>query len=155
MGSGTTTPNGPSRRGSIERKREVEKEPTNLRIYCIVAREATSFPVNIPSDRSVGELKQAIKAAKKPELDHVAADKLTLWRTVNPRRDKDNKVDLNGTVEKTELDDERALLSELDELTSRRTYVIVKLPPPDIGTDSQEKNGRRSTVYFTFKEDTH
>ncbi|ORZ16079.1 hypothetical protein BCR41DRAFT_60014 [Lobosporangium transversale] len=130
MGSGTTTPNGPSRRGSIERERKNEKMPTKLRIYCIVEGEATSFPVRIFPDCSVGELKQAIKAAKKPELDHVAADKLTLWRAVNPKRDRDDKVDFDGTVDKTELDDEMALLSELDELTSRRTYVIVKPPPP-------------------------
>ncbi|ORY93712.1 hypothetical protein BCR41DRAFT_376026 [Lobosporangium transversale] len=55
-------------------------EPTELKIFCIVEGEATSFPVNTLSNRSVGELQQAIKAAKKPEIDMFAADKLTLYK---------------------------------------------------------------------------
>ncbi|ORZ01942.1 hypothetical protein BCR41DRAFT_209366 [Lobosporangium transversale] len=154
MGSGTTTPNGPSRRGSIEREREVEKEPTNLKIYCIVDGEAAPFSVNILSNRSVDELKQAIMAENPNTFKFVDAKDLTL------------KLIPGGTTKKGLETLSQELLVALDELEELSTYfpkgaakgrihIIVKLPPPDIGTDSQEKNGRRSTVYFTFKEDTH
>ena len=38
------------------------------------------FSVKIPPDDTVMRLKKAIKEEKKPELDHVAADKLDIWK---------------------------------------------------------------------------
>ncbi|ORZ04326.1 hypothetical protein BCR41DRAFT_425991 [Lobosporangium transversale] len=51
-------------------------EPTKLKLFCIVEGEP-AFSVNINSDQTIDDLKDAIKA-KKPGLDHVAANLLTL-----------------------------------------------------------------------------
>ena len=39
-----------------------------------------SFPVDILRGRTVGHLKRAIKDNKAPDLDHIAPDKLDLWK---------------------------------------------------------------------------
>ena len=38
------------------------------------------FPVKIAKEESVGAVKDAIKDKKKPDFDHIPADKLTLWK---------------------------------------------------------------------------
>ena len=38
------------------------------------------FSIVIPPDQYVAELKKAIKKEKQPELDHVAADKLGVYK---------------------------------------------------------------------------
>ena len=38
------------------------------------------FPVKIAKEESVGTLKKEIKGEKKPDFDHIPADKLTLWK---------------------------------------------------------------------------
>ena len=38
------------------------------------------FPVDIAKEKSVGTLKDTIKDKKKPDFDHIPADKLTLWK---------------------------------------------------------------------------
>ncbi|KAJ3132935.1 hypothetical protein HK100_004816 [Physocladia obscura] len=49
---------------------------------CVLSNDAsfTGFGVEFDESLTVGELKEAIRAAKSPELDHVSADKLTLIR---------------------------------------------------------------------------
>ncbi|ORZ05022.1 hypothetical protein BCR41DRAFT_191320 [Lobosporangium transversale] len=130
-------------------------EPTELKIFCIVDGEATSFSVKILSNCSVDELKQVIKAAKKNAFKDIDADQLTLYRVSIPDEDKivvESEIESKEalTVASRKLRD--IFISELPEETIQ---VFVKPPQRVIGTDSQEKNGRRSTVYFTFKEDTH
>jgi hypothetical protein len=51
-------------------------------IYCVVDGESTSnaFPVEIESTKSIGILKNAIKAKKSPRLDDVAAAELKLYK---------------------------------------------------------------------------
>ncbi|KAF9993675.1 hypothetical protein BGZ80_008061 [Entomortierella chlamydospora] len=55
-----------------------------LKLYCIVEDDSNAFPVNILSNESIGDLKKAIKTAKKPDLDNIAADNLTLWKANIP-----------------------------------------------------------------------
>ncbi|ORZ12933.1 hypothetical protein BCR41DRAFT_98142 [Lobosporangium transversale] len=106
-------------------------EPTELKIFCIVEGEATSFPVNTLSNRSVGELQQAIKAAKKPELDHVAADKLTLYKVSIPDEGK--------TIVESEIESKEALaiaskkLGNIfnSKLPDETIHIFVKLPPQE------------------------
>jgi hypothetical protein len=38
------------------------------------------FPVKIAKEESVGTLKKEIKKEKKPDFDHIPADKLILWK---------------------------------------------------------------------------
>ena len=40
----------------------------------------SSFPVDILPSQRVGHLKKAIKREKAPELDHIAADKLDIYK---------------------------------------------------------------------------
>ena len=42
------------------------------------------FRVTLRGDRTVGNLKDAIKLKKKPELDHLAADALILYKVLMP-----------------------------------------------------------------------
>jgi Crinkler effector protein N-terminal domain len=52
----------------------------NLELNCFIFDEDPSqvFPVKITNTESVGTLMKAIKEEKKPALDHVDADPLTL-----------------------------------------------------------------------------
>ncbi|ORZ24868.1 hypothetical protein BCR41DRAFT_348643, partial [Lobosporangium transversale] len=103
MGSGTTTPNGPSR------------------------REAAPFSVNILSNRSVDELKQAIYSPAR--FGDIPPEKLTL------------KLIPGGTTKKgleTLSEESLVVLDELEELSTYFPkgaakgciHIIVKLPPP-------------------------
>ncbi|KAJ3003050.1 UNVERIFIED_CONTAM: hypothetical protein HDU68_005893 [Siphonaria sp. JEL0065] len=53
-----------------------------LKIFCVVSNDKnlTGFPVDFDVSLTVGDLKKAIRAEKTPELDYLAADKLTLVR---------------------------------------------------------------------------
>ena len=45
-----------------------------------------AFPVKISRGETVGALKDAIKEEKTPELDHIAADRLDVWKVGHPAR---------------------------------------------------------------------
>ncbi|KAJ3003734.1 UNVERIFIED_CONTAM: hypothetical protein HDU68_005532, partial [Siphonaria sp. JEL0065] len=53
-----------------------------LKIFCVVSNDKnlTGFPVDFDVSLTVGDLKDAIRTKKSPELDYLAADKLTLVR---------------------------------------------------------------------------
>ncbi|ORZ05137.1 hypothetical protein BCR41DRAFT_188909 [Lobosporangium transversale] len=103
-------------------------ERTELKIFCIVEGEATPFPVKIPSNCSVGELQQAIKARKSNAFKDIDADQLTL------------KLIPGGTTKKgleTLSEESLVALDELEELSTYfpngaakgHIHIIVKLPP--------------------------
>jgi hypothetical protein len=48
-------------------------------LWCCTSDVPSPFPVKIEKTASVGELKRAIREEKRPELDDIAADSLTLW----------------------------------------------------------------------------
>ena len=56
--------------------------PLRLKLNCIVFGDDPRhiFPVDVERTKTVGDLKNVIKVAKKPEFDHVAADRLELWK---------------------------------------------------------------------------
>jgi hypothetical protein len=68
------------------------------------------FEIKIPNTESVSALKKVIKDEKKPALDHVTADSLTLWKVSIPvgRR-------LRYTLANVDLTDETSL-SSVDDL---------------------------------------
>jgi hypothetical protein len=88
------------------------------------------FPVKIDQTDVVGALKDAIKEKKRPEFDHIAADKLDLWTVAIPLDDS-----LNKKLKNLELDEGGALpggeeLSELfpGEPAKKCLHIIVKSP---------------------------
>ncbi|KAG1901794.1 uncharacterized protein F5891DRAFT_1187269 [Suillus fuscotomentosus] len=60
----------------------VSSGPLHLKLNCIVFGDDPChiFPVDVERMKTVGDLKNVIKVAKKPEFDHVAADRLELWK---------------------------------------------------------------------------
>ena len=56
--------------------------PFRLKLNCIVLGDNPRriFPVNIERTEIVGDLKEVIKDKKRPEFDHVATDRLELWK---------------------------------------------------------------------------
>ncbi|KAF9147746.1 hypothetical protein BGX20_006565, partial [Mortierella sp. AD010] len=104
---------------------------------------STSFPVDILDSETVGDLKNAIKEKKKPKLDNIAADELTLWKVEIPNRDEKRAVTLRDIPEKQELVHERALLSSLGELTGYDTYIIVE-PPQQVQKRSRDEETAES-----------
>ncbi|KAG1893776.1 uncharacterized protein F5891DRAFT_962503 [Suillus fuscotomentosus] len=60
----------------------VSSGPLHLKLNCIVFGDDPRhiFPVDVERTKTVGDLKNVIKVAKKPEFDHVAADRLDLWK---------------------------------------------------------------------------
>ncbi|KAG2054009.1 hypothetical protein BDR06DRAFT_1008193 [Suillus hirtellus] len=56
--------------------------PLCLKLNCIVFGDDPChiFPVDVKQTKTVSDLKNVIKVAKKPEFDHVAADCLELWK---------------------------------------------------------------------------
>ncbi|KAG0045505.1 hypothetical protein BGZ83_009310, partial [Gryganskiella cystojenkinii] len=76
-------------------------------LFCLIDGEDTPFSIQIPSSKTIDELKKAIKAEKTPEFDDMAADKLTLWKVsipVLPKKDR-TQISLADVSSKVELDE--------------------------------------------------
>ncbi|KAG2056542.1 hypothetical protein BDR06DRAFT_879707 [Suillus hirtellus] len=60
----------------------VSSGPLHLKLNCIVFGDDSRhiFPVDVEQTKTVSDLKNVIKVAKKPEFDHVATDRLELWK---------------------------------------------------------------------------
>jgi hypothetical protein len=111
-----------------------------LHLNCWVHGEDISqiFQIHIANTESVSMLKEVIKDKKKPELDHVAASSLTLWKVsipINPQ--------LRHTLSNLYLTDDTSL-SSVDDLVDvfsdephrKHLHIVVKLP--DGESSSQE-----------------
>ncbi|KAF8589613.1 hypothetical protein K439DRAFT_1612619 [Ramaria rubella] len=59
-----------------------------LKLFCFIISDTSSFPVNIRSSETVGDLKNEIKKETTPQLDLIPAHHLTLW-AVNLADDAD------------------------------------------------------------------
>ncbi|KAF9276057.1 hypothetical protein BGZ68_010295 [Mortierella alpina] len=104
-----------------------------LTLFCLVDGEATSnaFPVEIESIKTVGHLKDLIKAKKANNFHDVDADDLTLWQVSIPDDDDDDlPVVLNSVPEKKKLKATTKLLKVYDiELPDDTIHIIVQRPP--------------------------
>ena len=102
-----------------------------LHLNCLVDGEHASFPVEIESTETIGELKKAIKLKleKSPELDVIAADRLPVWLVSVP--DKGVRVDLDSVTKKEKLAVESAKLFNIidSELPEKIIHIIVQRPP--------------------------
>ena len=61
---------------------------TEISLCCwiIGLDNANLFPVDIAPSKTVGHLKKLIKKEKEPELDHLAADRLDVWKVKHPAK---------------------------------------------------------------------
>jgi hypothetical protein len=91
------------------------------------------FPIKIPGTESVGSLKDAIKAKKKPVLDHIAADSLLLWKVSIPddANLKESLDNLNGTFLSTSTAPVSFVFS--DAPRSGYLHIVAKKPDGDDG----------------------
>ena len=106
---------------------------TTIKLNCWIISEDPGhiFPVELQATKTMGALKKVIKEEKRPALDHVPTDTLTLW-TVSVPADKD----LEEKLEKLNLEGKRPLqplmkLSSLfaDQPVDDHLNIIVKAPP--------------------------
>jgi Crinkler effector protein N-terminal domain len=108
--------------------------PSTFDLNCLVLGDDPSclFPVKIAATESVGILRDAIKDKKKPELDHVAAGSLLLWKVSIPLNES-----FKNNLSKLDLVEQRPLLpeQELVEIftgpppAKRHVHIVVKAPP--------------------------
>ena len=61
-------------------------EATNIRLWCILVNHGLDqiigslFPVDMPSESAIADLKERVKKKKDPELAHIAPDRLVVWK---------------------------------------------------------------------------
>jgi hypothetical protein len=85
------------------------------------------FQIDIANTESVSTLKKAIKEEKKPELDHVAAGSLTLWKVSIPAGRLQNNLaneDLTDQSSLSSVDDLVDVFS--DEPHRKHLHIVVK-----------------------------
>ncbi|KAG0271415.1 hypothetical protein BGZ95_000771 [Linnemannia exigua] len=107
----------------------------HISLFCLVDGEATSnaFPVKIESTKTIGELKDAIKAKKTNDFSDVDADKLTLWRVSIPDDEHDEIPVFLDSVPVTKKLRATSKLSVVfaAELPENTIHVIVQRPTSD------------------------
>ncbi|KAF9419837.1 hypothetical protein BGZ76_004194 [Entomortierella beljakovae] len=57
---------------------------SDITLFCYLKGESQAFPVTISTEKTVAELKKAIKKEKTPRLDDISADELLLWKVSIP-----------------------------------------------------------------------
>ncbi|KAG1851048.1 hypothetical protein DFJ58DRAFT_729029 [Suillus subalutaceus] len=112
-----------------------------LKLNCIVLGDDPShaFEIKIAPTESVSALQKAIKDAKKPHFDHVAADNLKLWKV---------KINLNDPHLLNAIGDEGVELKPLTELSKVFTdgvergciHVVVRHPAVARGRSMEDPN---------------
>ncbi|KAK3805923.1 MAG: CRN family protein [Benniella sp.] len=122
----------------------------NLKIFCVIVGETKSFSVKVPSDDTVDDLKDAIKAKKSNYFDlmKIDADQLTLWRVSLPD-DDDLPTLLKSLNDKQKLSDFLSDKEKLKattklsnifdaELPEDTIHIIVQLPQSVVAAGKQK-----------------
>ncbi|KAF9323098.1 hypothetical protein BG006_001763 [Podila minutissima] len=104
-----------------------------LKLFCVVDGETTPFPITIDSTKTIGDLKDLIKAALTPQFDDITAKDLILWRVIDSdNNDDETPIFLDNQPNKEKLRATKKLFMVFDaELPEDTIHVIVKQPPPD------------------------
>jgi hypothetical protein len=108
------------------------KDNTLLTLNCLVDGGATAdaFPVEIESTKTVGNLKQRIKAEQSPDFDDIVANKLTLWFVSIPKIKQSSAITIGGLDDKTKLNEPRDSLSlAFPRAVDDNTYILVQRTP--------------------------
>ncbi|KAI8356289.1 hypothetical protein B0O80DRAFT_497003 [Mortierella sp. GBAus27b] len=105
---------------------------TNLKIWCLVngmsSKEA--FSVKIPSDDTVDDLKDLIKAKQAPKFDDIVASSLTLWKA-SISWDSPNTIKLDEPPPEDTLNPRAKLESVYPQGQGSNDCIIVQPPPSD------------------------
>ncbi|KAG0337159.1 hypothetical protein BG004_007755, partial [Podila humilis] len=110
---------------------------SNLTLFCLVDGETTSnaFPVEIESTKTIGSLKDVIRAKKVNDFSDVDADKLTLWcvnHSVNAAN-RHQPLLLTSMGSATELDPLSDIAAVFPTSLPKGTvHIIVQRPPPEL-----------------------
>ncbi|KAF9397540.1 hypothetical protein BGX21_008749, partial [Mortierella sp. AD011] len=101
---------------------------TEITLFCIIEGDSVAFPVDIPSQKTVGHLKKAIHKEKSNDLQHVDADKLILFHV--SIADEGNPVHLENVESKAPLIKSTDEISEVfGTAPAKKTiHIIVQLP---------------------------
>ncbi|KAI8344978.1 hypothetical protein B0O80DRAFT_534669, partial [Mortierella sp. GBAus27b] len=121
----------------------------DLRLFCILEGESTPFPVTIDSDKTVGDLKDAIKTKKSNYLASIDADQLTLWKVSIQINDNDETpILLDNVSDKKKLGPSADLSDVFEEKPpKKRIHILVQRPPSAMASNkrkwlSSEADGR-------------
>src|SRR2546427_657998 len=70
------------------------KNMSTFRLNCLVHGDTTErvFPVDIPSTKTIGNLKEMIKIKGNPDFDQFRADRLDIWKVDIPSRSLENPI---------------------------------------------------------------
>jgi hypothetical protein len=108
-----------------------------LTLFCLVDGDSSPFPVEIEPTKTVGSLKDAIKAKKTPRFDDVAADELNLWSVSIPVSDDDDDDEISVYINNIPKDDKKKLKATREllgvfgnEAPKNMIHIIVQRPPP-------------------------
>ena len=96
----------------------------------VIGIGGSSFSVTIQSSKTVDDLKKAIKEEKKPRLDHIAADELTLYKVSIPDGKNLEQSAQQAIREAPELDVSSRKLSKVfqEPLPAETVSLVVTLP---------------------------
>src|ERR1700761_2594701 len=96
----------------------------------VIGIGGSSFSVTIQSSKTVDDLKDAIKEKKKPRLDHIAADELTLYKVSIPDGKNLEQSARQAIREAPELDiSSRQLFKVFEEpLPAETVSIVVTFP---------------------------
>ncbi|KAG9065972.1 hypothetical protein KI688_002269 [Linnemannia hyalina] len=109
-----------------------------LSLSRLVDGESTPFPIEIESTKTIGDLKDSVKAALSPQFDDVTAKDLTIWSVSIPVSDDDDDdddeipmvLDNVNSKDKKKLRAMRGLLEVFPDKPPKNTiHVIVQRPP--------------------------
>ncbi|KAF9307970.1 hypothetical protein BG003_011799, partial [Podila horticola] len=128
---------------------------TDLTLFCLVDGDATSnaFPIRIPSNDTVDDLKNLIKARNNNAFSDIDADKLTLWRVSLPVVTANrNKPIILTEIESTTVLDPTDEISDIfeDQLPKKTVNVIIQRPLQ--GPSSKRKRFENYTLMGAIKE---
>ncbi|KAF9170208.1 hypothetical protein BGX20_009267 [Mortierella sp. AD010] len=85
-----------------------------IKLFCVLDGDSSPFPVDIPLDVTIGDLKEAIKKKKEPEFDDITANRLLLYHVSTPSAPK-RLISLNNLT----ADERKKKVEELEDQPQR------------------------------------
>ncbi|KAF8230515.1 hypothetical protein L208DRAFT_121499 [Tricholoma matsutake] len=141
---------------------ELSKTDDMFKLFCWILNKSDSpFSVEIGKSKTVDHLKKAIKKEKEPELDHLAAPSLDIWKLSSPihssevseqLRHAQSPQDIAGCVELDPLDE---LSEHFSSPPYRHVHIVVQLPPPSRQFGRPRTPSRTRGNYIEFLRSRH
>ncbi|KAG0290730.1 hypothetical protein BGZ98_003305 [Dissophora globulifera] len=102
-----------------------------LTFFCVITGDPASsaFPVELPADKTVGDLKDAIVSKSPTAFNNIDAKDLVIWQAIIPDDNQKTVIAIDALDHKEELDKPRRRLGEFfSKSPDDNTYVIVRRP---------------------------